>query len=84
MRLCLFSLTLLKEYLKLRASQIAKELCYSRADLQLHTLRFPIAIQQDLRMASRVKVEPMVHPEGSNIAFGANVSDVDLVDLSGN
>ncbi|KAK1252128.1 hypothetical protein MKX08_003315 [Trichoderma sp. CBMAI-0020] len=33
-------------------------------------------------MTSHVKVEPMVHPEGSSICFGANVSDIDLVDLS--
>lgn len=34
-------------------------------------------------MASQVKIEAIVHPEGSSISFGANVSDIDLVDLSG-
>ncbi|PNP43626.1 hypothetical protein TGAMA5MH_04598 [Trichoderma gamsii] len=33
-------------------------------------------------MASHVKIEPIVHPDGSSISFGANVSDIDLVDSS--
>ncbi|RFU80070.1 very-long-chain acyl- dehydrogenase [Trichoderma arundinaceum] len=35
-----------------------------------------------LPMASYIQIEPMVHPEGSGINFGAHVSHVDLVDLS--
>ncbi|PTB36236.1 uncharacterized protein TrAFT101_000204 [Trichoderma asperellum] len=33
-------------------------------------------------MASHVKIEPMVHPQGSSVSFGANASSVNLEGLS--